>query len=113
MFSCFSGRTQREPPEEDEATKGHVVCASVLMPHARHCHVICQYGIATGCGHPQAVVEDRCCRDVPFLLLFAGFWTGMIYIAYVGYTTGLQPIRPRMQHMHHTLAPMMTEPTCR
>ncbi len=36
-------------------------------------------------------MERRRCRDVFFLLVFAAFWGGMIYIAYLAYTQGDAP----------------------
>jgi hypothetical protein len=37
----------------------------------------------------QEIEKDRSCTDVLFLLFFAGFWVGMVVVAYTGVSQGI------------------------
>ena len=38
------------------------------------------------------MVEDRSCRDVLFLLLFAAYWAGMLYVAGIAFREGARAV---------------------
>lgn len=43
----------------------------------------------TFCYVCQAINTNRRCRDLIYLILFAVFWGGMLYVAYLAFNRGL------------------------